>query len=172
MHLDVPDEGRVSPATELHDVSGPVCVSSCYHCLMSYYNQPDHELIDRRDEAAREALVRLANGSTMLLPSLADELEEDSAADEDTWESRWRLAFEGTLPDAPRPVRSTIGESVVLQWTEDLIAIALPDTPRDLQGDWEDRGYTFVRFAGDELAWPPIFARLARLLGVAGGTSS
>ena len=97
-------------------------------------------------------------------------MEEEGAADEDTWEARWRLAFEGTLPDAPRPVRSTIGEFVVLQWTDDFIAIALPDTPRDLQGDWEDRGYTFVRFAGDELAWPPIFARLARLLGITGGT--
>jgi Lhr-like helicase len=170
MHLDVPDEGRVPPAEELHDVHGPVCVSSCYRCLMSYYNQPDHELIDRRDDAARDALVRLANGSTLLLPSAADEVEEEGAADEDTWEARWRLAFEGTLPDAPRPVRSTIGEFVVLQWTDDFIAIALPDTPRDLQGDWEDRGYTFVRFAGDELAWPPIFARLARLLGITGGT--
>lgn len=172
MHLDVPNEGRVPAADDLTDVSGPACVSSCYRCLMSYYNQPDHELIDRRDATAREALVRLANGSTVLLPSSADEEADEPAEATDTWEARWRIAFEGTLPDAPRPMRSMIGTSVVLQWTEDLIAIALPDTPRDLQADWEDRGYTFVRFAGDELAWPPIFARLARLLGVPGTAST
>ena len=30
---------------------GTACVAACYRCLMSYYNQPDHELIDRRDAA-------------------------------------------------------------------------------------------------------------------------
>jgi hypothetical protein len=27
------------------------CVAACYRCVMSYYNQPDHELLDRRDSA-------------------------------------------------------------------------------------------------------------------------
>ena len=26
----------------------PHCVAACYRCLLSYYNQPDHELLDRR----------------------------------------------------------------------------------------------------------------------------
>ena len=26
------------------------CVKGCYRCLLSYYNQPDHELIDRTDD--------------------------------------------------------------------------------------------------------------------------
>ena len=28
------------------------CVKGCYRCLLSYYNQLDHELIDRTDVAA------------------------------------------------------------------------------------------------------------------------
>jgi hypothetical protein len=36
------------------------CVAGCYRCVLSYYNQPDHEMIDRRDEAVRDVLVRLA----------------------------------------------------------------------------------------------------------------
>ena len=173
MHLDVPDDPDmpVPEASELVDVEGTACVAGCYRCLLSYYNQPDHEVIDRRDEAARAVLVRLARVQTVLLPRDNDAPSEAPPVESYSWESRWRIAFDGTLAGAPAPVRSTIGEQIVLQWTDDLIAVALPDTPRELQADWEDRGYTFVRFVGDELAWPPIFARLAKLLGGAAASS-
>ena len=36
------------------------CVRGCYRCLLSYYNQPDQELIDRADEQVRHILLRLA----------------------------------------------------------------------------------------------------------------
>lgn len=32
------------------------CVAGCYRCILSYYNQPDHELIDRRDPAVLDVL--------------------------------------------------------------------------------------------------------------------
>lgn len=35
------------------------CVKGCYRCLLSYYNQLDHEVIDRTDEAALTILLRL-----------------------------------------------------------------------------------------------------------------
>src|SRR5690606_22367306 len=36
------------------------CVKGCYRCLLSYYNQPDHELIDRTNAEVRRVLLRLA----------------------------------------------------------------------------------------------------------------
>jgi Lhr-like helicase len=36
------------------------CVAGCYRCVLSYYNQPDHEMIDRRDDVVRDTLLRLA----------------------------------------------------------------------------------------------------------------
>ena len=39
----------------------PECVAGCYRCLLSYFNQPDHEHIDRRDKAALSFLLRLAH---------------------------------------------------------------------------------------------------------------
>src|SRR5690606_20245064 len=54
MHLDVPADPALLPAAEgLVDTDGTECVAGCYRCLLSYYNQTDHELIDRRDLAAR-----------------------------------------------------------------------------------------------------------------------
>ena len=42
--------------------SGKVeCVAGCYRCLLSYFNQPDHEYIDRRDVSALSFLLRLAH---------------------------------------------------------------------------------------------------------------
>ena len=38
------------------------CVEGCYRCLLSYYNQPDHELIDRTDDDVLRVLLRLARG--------------------------------------------------------------------------------------------------------------
>ena len=36
------------------------CVAGCYRCLLSYFNQPDHEIIDRRLQPVLEFLLRLA----------------------------------------------------------------------------------------------------------------
>ena len=63
MHLGV-DGALPHLASELSDQPGTACVAACYRCLMSYYNQPDHELLDRRDEDARTLLLRLARGRT------------------------------------------------------------------------------------------------------------
>ncbi len=38
------------------------CEAGCYRCLLSYYNQPDHELIDRRDPDAVALLKSLIDG--------------------------------------------------------------------------------------------------------------
>jgi uncharacterized protein YihD (DUF1040 family) len=36
------------------------CVRGCYHCLLSYFNQTDHELIDREDLKVKKLLIDLA----------------------------------------------------------------------------------------------------------------
>lgn len=168
MHLDVPDDPSALPqADALEDVPGTECVAGCYRCLLSYYNQPDHELIDRRDTDARSILVRLARVRTSIIEMDQEEPEAVAeTADEDGWEARWKAAAAQHLTGANAPVRSRIGDDVVLEWADDLIAVALPDTPSELQHAWEERGYTFVRFASDVSTWEPTFARLARLLGV------
>lgn len=38
-----------------------ICEAGCYQCLLSYFNQPDHENINRRNTDALKLLVALAN---------------------------------------------------------------------------------------------------------------
>jgi Domain of unknown function (DUF1998) len=49
------DPARLTSDPEAH------CAKGCYRCLLSYYNQPDHELIDRTAQTALRILLRLAS---------------------------------------------------------------------------------------------------------------
>ena len=166
MHYNVLDDDDQSLPTfdALHDVEGTTCVAGCYRCLLSYYNQPDHPLIDRRDSETLRILWRLAQIRTELLTALPAPLIPEKEPEVAGWGAQWqqhaaRLAL-------PVPSRVEVDSISVLHWPDRYAAIALPDTPRELQAAWEDRGYTFVRFVSDTGAWPAAMQRLARLLGV------
>jgi hypothetical protein len=166
MHYNVTLE---SPAPlpafdDLGDVAGTTCVAGCYRCLLSYYNQPDHELIDRRDSTVLRTLWRLAQVETRLLAQSVPSLQPAASNVAEGWVARWLEAasVHGTLP---APAQARVDACTVLHWPDHYSGAALPDTPRDLQAAWEDRGYTFVRFASDVDSWPAAFAKLLRLLG-------
>ena len=40
------------------------CVAGCYRCLLSYFNQPDHELINRQHDEVLRFLLRMAHAPT------------------------------------------------------------------------------------------------------------
>ncbi|MCL2880782.1 MAG: DUF1998 domain-containing protein, partial [Treponema sp.] len=58
MHYDVTKP--ILSADDLTDTNEQ-CVAACYNCLLSYYNQSDHTVIDRRNLKAKEILVSLMN---------------------------------------------------------------------------------------------------------------
>ncbi len=55
------------------------CVSGCYRCLLSYYNQPQHGVIDRRDPDTLEILLELANASVDKVDTPAESVEQSGA---------------------------------------------------------------------------------------------
>ena len=67
MHFECVDEAIASgdPAL-LQTAPNADCVKGCYRCLLSYYNQPDHEVIDRTDSDALRVLLRLARSQATL----------------------------------------------------------------------------------------------------------
>lgn len=63
MHFDNVDEAiAAGDAKLLVDRERGACVRGCYRCLLSYFNQPDHELIDRASDEAKQLLIDLARG--------------------------------------------------------------------------------------------------------------
>ena len=79
-HFDVE---RFEADGELHDVADAGCVAGCYRCLLSYYNQPDHAIVDRRSGGFKRILARLARARVVRTrsPQPAPADETDPAAE-------------------------------------------------------------------------------------------
>jgi hypothetical protein len=66
MHYDHVDEAIAAGDPALLTDQNATCVRGCYRCLLSYYNQPDHEKIDRTNNEAKNMLIDLARGELRL----------------------------------------------------------------------------------------------------------
>ena len=179
MHLDVPEVGDLptDPAS-IADLPNTECVAGCYRCLLSYYNQTDHLLIDRRSERAREFLWRLARSQTtgidgqvstpgaVAAQPVAGAAVAAGAAD--PWHAE--LAARGLpAPDAkPLTVEGTAIERI---WRKHHVAAFVdppPGPPAALLDALADLGYEAVVFlaADTTAAWGAPFTQLATLLGL------
>lgn len=58
-------------SSKLAELGVPECVAGCYRCVLSYFNQPDHEYIDRRDGNALSFLLRLAHADKLSAESFS-----------------------------------------------------------------------------------------------------
>ncbi len=169
MHFNVSDEASLPvEGSELADAPDTACVAACYRCLMSYFNQPDHEQIDRRDADAKALLVRLARATTSGLdaPSISRRNAEPTAtttADEAL--SRFRdLARERALP-GPDAEPLVVGDvRVPLVWRGHYVAVLLDGPLGDVTRQLEDKGFEVI-VLGDESSWAASLDRLARALG-------
>jgi hypothetical protein len=163
MHFDISDDGPLpKDSTVFVDQPGTACVAACYRCLMSYYNQPDHELIDRRDEGVRWVLLRLASGRTqgaLTSPPLAPNPAASEAALDWTGEASRRA-----LPpsDAEPLVVGSI--SVPLVWRRHYVAVLVAEAEANIAAQLDDLGFEVIRF-GERSTWNSTFDRLAAVLG-------
>ena len=163
MHLAVGEDPLPESASSLSD-RGPACVAACYRCLMSYYNQPDHEHLDRRDEDARALLLRLARARTAVR---ADQPTEEShpVDGEDPRDGRWlAVAARRGIPEPdPQPLAAG-GGSVRCVWRRHYVAAVVGAADVPALEAMEDLGFEVIRFE-DPTGWNASFARLAAALG-------
>lgn len=162
MHFDISDKGKLpcDPAM-LVDQDSTACVAACYRCLMSYYNQPDHELIDRRDEGARELLLRLAMATTSRVGSPSSSM---TAATKSSDSECWLAELESR--DLPSPDSSSEGQEPVdvFLWRRHYVAALLPEAAVETRARLEELGFEVVAFDIDG-QWDIAFRRLAAALG-------
>ncbi len=130
------------------------CVAGCYQCLLSYYNQPDHDLIDRRDSTLRALLLGLL---TARLDGGGDTPKSDALHADDS-------GLEGVpAPDA-EPVEID-GHIIPWVWRRHrLVALEAGSAAEACIAALEDRGLTAVILPTDAIARPDALADLARRL--------
>ena len=173
MHLDVGDAPLPDSVSGLADQPGTACVAACYRCLMSYYNQPDHENLDRRDEDARTMLLRLARARTVPRRTVSYVGKPEVARPTDAAKvaviptGRWRAeASRRGIPE-PDPEPLVAGSrSVPFVWRRHYVAAIIDEADRPAVQPMEDLGFEVVPF-DDPARWREAFARLASALGLA-----
>jgi superfamily II DNA/RNA helicase len=136
--IDAGDPALLEPDEEAE------CVVGCYRCLLSYYNQPDHELIDRTDALALRLLLRLARSTVG--PRRAPRDTEANPWTEAA--KRWGLP----RPDAPP---AAFGDLTPLSWSAFCVAAGPSHHLPGLQTAADSLGFILIGIDDPAAADPP-----------------
>ena len=151
MHYDPAslEDAAIRGPSALVSVPDARCVAGCYRCLLSYFNQPDHELIDRRQEPALQFLLRLAFA--------------------DAHDPQHEAAPHADLEGCPPPDAEAIeidGYRVELIWRTARMAAVEQDTaPPKLSDKLAAKGIELVLLPSERSARSQALASLAVVLG-------
>ena len=131
----------------LSEIGEPECVAGCYRCILSYFNQPDHEQIDRRDTAALSFLLRLAHAA----PSGADRMQTTGTPD-------------GTPPPDEKPLMVD-GIALPNVWRKArLVVVEEGEANEDIIGKLASKGVKVMKRPGDPSRHAAFEEELSKLL--------
>jgi len=170
---------------ELDADGNPICEAGCYKCLLSYYNQPDHQVIDRKDQGndgkLLDILCRLSRAQGDVGTFGRDPIqqsEELRRVSGSTLEQAWLDYVEEHGYQKPDRGQVTIERCQTSAdfYYESWRAVIFIDGPhheqaqqqekdRAMTRSLEEAGYYVVRFPGDRTRWPAIFASQSDLFG-------
>lgn len=189
MHFQAPPSGHAwtqSALTEDLDRSGkPLCEAGCYRCLLSYYNQPDHTLIDRKDKKAKglllDILCRLTSARTHLGTQGRAPVQHDAELTRtagSSLEQAWLQYVNEYGYRKPDRGQHTITQAKACAdfFYDDLNLAVFIDGPHHetdarstqdaaLDRTLDDLGYLVVRFPKEQAYWQGIFKANADLFG-------
>ncbi len=127
------------------------CVKGCYRCLLSYFNQPQHNSIDRTDKDALNILVELANAT-------ANKVETEAEATVNTDDQAKSLdeiidAAGCVKPDAYNKDIMNGAYKVLAMWKTYKLVL-LDSIPTDeLKIYLESRSYSYIVIGGTATEW-------------------
>ena len=169
------DLGRAPHARE-------ACEAACYDCLLSYGNQRDHRLLDRKRIAA--TLMRLAT-ATVSVSDTPDTPEEHvkklKALAGSNLERRWLdllLARGHALPTSAQKAIPGIYARPDFQYGSTTVIFIdgpvheyhnLKERDTSIRAALEDAGYLVIAFGMDEATWPAVLAKYPNVFGKAAG---
>ena len=182
MHFDVPMTGALDWDSLLKmerktSDGNYICEAGCYQCLLSYYNQPDHESINRRDEDVIRLLIALANHavqrSSITAPATTKDSEkgDNSGAPECSPITRKWLNFlqdAGFRPPDACDLSVNDGKAVANGHYKALRTLVfLTPLCENIRSYLDDRGFSAIVFPDNQAEWlafakenPHIFGKI------------
>jgi len=148
MHLDAVDTAiAADDPSLLRDQPDARCVKGCYRCLLSYFNQPDHEQIDRTNPEARRLLIAMARGTVGETPAPTAPADDPRFTDHG-------------LPAPDLKPLTLAGVQMSAVWRRHLVALCPTPIPTEVAGAAQDKGYTLLPW--DNTTLPPDLAPLLK----------
>jgi Lhr-like helicase len=176
MHFTRPEtgwSGATLAQAEQRDTHGyAICEAGCYQCLLSYFNQPDHEHIDRSNEAVRQLLVALANanvaGKPAGQPGLNSGMEiRQTQASATPMLQQWLAALAKNQLQTPDALEYPINNATLIaaaQYKSARTLIFLHAITDQQHAMLQDRGWQALDFS-DSSQWPSLFAQHGAVFG-------
>ncbi len=183
MHWQRPDDTVAwhgLPQDQWQDTNSS-CEAGCYRCILSYFNQPDHENIDRRDQEALQWLAQLTEmtletGSGGNRP--ADQAAQLKRASGSSLEQAWLDALQRyslRQPDAAQPYLKEFNVRPDFAYRDSRALIFVDGPHHDHEDrrmidqqqtrDLEDAGFLVLRFPKETNSWPALFVRHPDVFG-------
>jgi len=173
MHFNVPldqtpftlDELR---ASEILDEKGQrICEAGCYQCLLSYFNQPDHSAINRRDEDLLSILTALAHSQVRRTGLIPEAPPKPSTNDPAGGWADWLQEKGCVLPEAFHvPINKGVWTAHA-HYVKARTYIFLDAPPAEAIQYCEDRGAEVIIFPADQSEWESILQQHAALFNPA-----
>ncbi|ERS15418.1 hypothetical protein Q668_05675 [Alcanivorax sp. PN-3] len=157
------------------------CDQGCYRCLLSYYNQPDHQLIDRQLENVQALLSRLVNAelnvgqTTDTGEERMEVLRRESAS---SLEQKWLDFIDANRlrkPDEAQYYLEKHRTRPDFIYRDQLALIYIDGSHHEQQGqrafdeeltrELTDHGFTVIRFSRDTNSWPALVRRYPDIFG-------
>lgn len=147
MHFEKVDEAiATGDARLLVSHEGESCVRGCYRCLLSYFNQPDHELIDRTSDEAKQMLVNLARGRIVVAAAPGRPAEG----------AGWESAFKAVgLPTPDSSAVSFSDQEMSFVWRSHFVAACVAPLAEATREEAEAKGWTLFELPGTVTAGVP-----------------
>ena len=133
MHFENVDAAiAAGDADLLQEKKDGSCVRGCYRCLLSYFNQPDHELIDRSSSEVTQFLIDLARGT----------ISRAAKPTAGTVASPWIEAFSAAgIPQIDTMPASFGGREFEFVWRAFAVAATTADLTAEAEADAMNKGW-------------------------------
>ena len=169
MHFDTLENVLSAEELEQHEQRNAegerICEAGCYQCLLSYFNQPDHDHIDRRNPDALQMLIALVNAN---VTPINDEYQPSKQqATENGLLGAWLAALQARQLRQPDAIEVSInqGQAIVAgQYKSLRILVFIEALANDTKTQLEDKGWQVLDFS-NPTQWPGLFEQYAELLG-------
>jgi len=168
LHLNVPQgPWRLEDLPSLEQINAlgnHICEAGCYQCLLSYFNQPDHENINRRNVDALKVLVALANAEVK--PRQEPPPASDAHKHDDKL-GQWLQALDSAglrRPDALQVQVSQSAATAAGQYKAARALVFLDGVAPDVMALLADKGWKVLDLS-DPTQWPTQFANHPDVFG-------